>query len=138
MYAGLVLTVVAAVVPYIDRATSDLLADHIRSGYPGYTRMEIDSAVTTYLLLLSVIGALGVVAWLGTMWAVKKDKRWARPAATGMFVLGASVGLTTLLTKDTSGDTGLPAALGWVGMAPSLAGLVAVALLWRGPRTRSV
>ncbi len=131
MYAGLVLTLVATVVPYIDRATSNLLAGHIRSGYPGYTRMEIDSAVTTYLVLLSVIGALGVAAWLGTMWAVKKGKRWARPTATGMFVLGASVGLTLLLTKDTSGDTGLPAALGWAGMAPSMAGLVAVALLWR-------
>ena len=35
-----------------------------------------------------------------------------------------------LLIRDTSGDTGLPPLLGWAGMLPSLAGLVAVALLW--------
>lgn len=134
MYAGLGLTVAATVLPYIDRATSHLLADHIQAGYPAYSQTRVDSAVTTYLVLLSVIGALGVVAWLWTTWAVKAGKRWARPAATVMFVLGASVGLTGLLTTDTSGETGLPPVLGWAGMAPCLAALLAVTLLWRRPR----
>ncbi|MFB7077783.1 hypothetical protein [Streptomyces sp. NPDC056308] len=134
MYTGLGLTVVATTVPYVDRATTHLLADHIRAGYPTYTQARVGSAVSTYLVLLSVIGALGVIAWLWTIWAVKADKRWARPAATVMFVLGTSVGLTGLLTKDTSGATGLPPALGWAGMAPSLAALLAVMLLWRRPR----
>ncbi|MEV5012463.1 hypothetical protein AB0K74_32885 [Streptomyces sp. NPDC056159] len=134
MFTGLGLTVIATIVPYVDRATTHLLADHIRAGYPTYAPTRIDSAVTTYLVLLSVIGALGVLAWLWTIWAVRAGKRWARPAATVMFVLGASVGLTMLLTKDTSGDTGLPPTLGWVGMAPCLAGLLAVALLWRRQR----
>ncbi|MEU9620602.1 hypothetical protein ACIODT_30150 [Streptomyces sp. NPDC088251] len=84
--------------------------------------------------MLSVIGALSVLAWLATAWTVKAGKRWARPAATVMFLLGTSVGLTGLLTKDTSGATGLPPALGWAGMIPTLAGVVAVALLWRKPR----
>jgi hypothetical protein len=39
--------------------------------------------------------------------------------------------LFDLLVKDTSGDTGLPPLLGWTGMAPCLAGLLALALLWR-------
>ncbi|MEU5101519.1 hypothetical protein AB0H07_04390 [Streptomyces sp. NPDC021354] len=134
MYAGLGLTVVATIAPYADRATTHLLADHIRAGYPAFSRPRVDSAVTTYLVLLSVIGALGVLAWLGTAWAVKAGKRWARPAATVMFVLGTSVGLTGLLTEDTSGETGLPPVLGWAGLAPCLAGLLAVALLWRRPR----
>ncbi|WP_214415883.1 PGF-CTERM sorting domain-containing protein [Sphaerisporangium fuscum] len=136
MYTGLGLTVIATIAPYLDRATTHLLADHIKAGYPTYTQTRVDSAVTTYLVLLSVIGAFGVIAWLWTTWAVKAGKRWARPTSTVMFVLGASVGLTGLLTKDTSGDTGLPPALGWAGMAPCLAGLLAVALLWR--RSRSV
>ncbi|MFF8812307.1 hypothetical protein [Streptomyces pactum] len=51
-----------------------------------------------------------------------------------MFLIGTGTGLTGLLTKDTSGDTGLPPAMGWAGMLPCLAGLVAVALLWRRPR----
>ncbi|MET9068883.1 hypothetical protein [Streptosporangium sandarakinum] len=134
MYTGLALTAIAMIVPYLDRATTHLLADHIRAGYPAYTQARVDSAVTAYLVLLSVIGALGVIAWLWTTWAVRAGKRWARPAATAMFVLGTSAGLTGLLTEDTSGETGLPPALGWAGMAPCLAGLLAVALLWRRPR----
>ncbi|MGW5360121.1 hypothetical protein [Actinopolymorpha pittospori] len=134
MYAGLVLTVLATIAPYIDRSTTHLLAHHIRSGYPTYHQARVDSAVTTYLVVLSVIGALGVLDWLATAWAVKAGKPWARPTATVMFVLGSSVGLTGLLTTDTSGETGIPPALGWAGMIPCLAGLMAVALLWRRPR----
>lgn len=133
MYVGLGFTLVAAVVPY----TTHLLADHIRAGYPAYTQERIDAAVTTYLVLLSIVGALGVAAWLWTTWAVKAGRRWARPAVTVMSVLGVGVGLVGLLTRDTSGDTGLPPALGWAGMAPWPAALLAVALLWRNPRPMS-
>ncbi|MBO2464611.1 hypothetical protein [Actinomadura violacea] len=134
MAVGLVLTVMAAVYPFVDRATTHLLADHIRAGYPTYTEARIDTAVTTYLILLAVIGALGAVAWLATIRAVKAGRRWARPTATAMFVLGLCTGLIALLTKDTSGQTGLAPALGWLGMAPCLAGLAAVTLLWTRPR----
>lgn len=134
MCAGLGLTVLAVIAPYADRATTHLLADHVRAGYP-YTPARVDSAVSTYLVLLSAVGALGVLARLGTAWAVRTGKRWARPAATAMFALGMCFGLTGLLTKDTSGATGLPPVLGWAGMAPCLAGLLAIALLWRRPRS---
>jgi hypothetical protein len=131
MYAGLGLTVAATVAAYVAQATADALADHIRSGYPTYTRARIDWAVTTYLVYLSVVGALGVVGWLGVIWAVHAGKKWARAAATTMFGLGTAVALFDLLVKDTSGDTGLPLLLGWVGLLPCLAGLLAVVLLWR-------
>ncbi|WP_232265443.1 hypothetical protein [Streptomyces pactum] len=134
MYAGLALTVLATLAPYADRGTTHLLADRIRAGYPGYSPARIDSAVTTYLVVLTAIGALGVLAWLTAAWALRAGKRWARPAATALFVIGTGVGLTGLLTEDTSGETGLPPELGWAGMAPCLAGLVAVVLLWRRPR----
>ncbi|GGQ52112.1 hypothetical protein [Streptomyces flaveolus] len=135
MYTGLGLTVIATVTPYADRATTHLLVDHIRAGYPTYSQARVDSAVDTYLMLLSITGALGALAWLGAAWAVKAGKRWARPASTMLFVLGAGLGLTGLLTKDTSGSTGLPPALGWAGVAPCLAGALAIALLWRQPRS---
>jgi hypothetical protein len=131
MYAGLGLTVLATAAPYADLADSHLLADHVRAGYPMYSQARIDSAVTTYLVLLSVVGALGVLAWLWSIRVVRVGKRWARPAATVMFALGAIAGLTGLLAKDTSGAAGLPAELGWAGMAPCLAGVLAVTLLWR-------
>jgi hypothetical protein len=131
MYTGLGLTVIATIVPYLDRATTHLLADHIRAGYPTYTQEAIDSAATSYLVYLSVVGALGILGWLSTIWAVKAGKRWARGAATTMFALGTGIALTDLLIRDTSGDTGLPPLLGWVGMLACLAGLLAVTLLWR-------
>ncbi len=131
MHAGLGLTVAAVIAAYVDHATANVLAGHIRDGYPAYSQARINAAVTTYLVYLTVVGALGIVCWLGAIWAVRAGKRWARGAATAMFALGTGVALFDLLIKDTSGETGLPPLLGWAGMLPCLAGLLAVALLWR-------
>jgi hypothetical protein len=131
MYAGLMLTVVATVVPYVDRSTSNVLAHHVRDGYPAYTQARIDGAVTAWLLILSVVGALGIVSWVWTIWLVRTGRRWARWAATAMFAVGTSVALTTLLVKDTSGETGLPPLLGWLWVLPTLTGVAAVTALWR-------
>jgi hypothetical protein len=51
--------------------------------------------------------------------------------ATPIFVIAAAIALAGLLIRETSGGTGLPPLLGWVGVAPSLAGLVWVTLLRR-------
>jgi hypothetical protein len=131
MYAGLALSIVATVVPYVDRATADTLAEHIRDGYPTYGPARIDTAVRTYLVYLSVVGALGVAGWLVSIRGVRRAAWWGRPFATALFTVGTSVALTDLLIKDTSGATGLSPLLGWVGLLPCLPGLLAVALLWR-------
>ena len=128
MYAGLGLTVIGMTVPYVDRGG---LAAHIRAGYPAYTHARVDAAATTYLIYLSVVGVLGIVCWLGTIWAVRAGKGWARGVATAIFAAATIVALTDLLIKDTSGATGLPPLLGWIGILPCLAGLLAVGLLWR-------
>ncbi|HEY2272764.1 MAG TPA: hypothetical protein VGH30_08315 [Jatrophihabitantaceae bacterium] len=131
MYTGLAATVAATVAPAVDRVTSDSLADHVRAGYPTYSRARVDTAATTYLVYLSIVGMLGVVAWLWTIHAVRTDKRWSRGATTAIFAVGISVALTDLLIKDTSGETGLPPLLGWIGMMPCLPGLIVVTMLWR-------
>ncbi len=130
MYAGLGLTVAATTLPYIDHATANVLANHIRAGYPTYSPARIDSAATTYLAYVRR-WALGIIAWLWTIRAVKARKRWARGTATAMFALGTGTALTDLLIKDTSGDTGLPTLFGVIGMLPCLAGLLAITRLWR-------
>ena len=130
MYAGLGLTVAAMAVGYIDHATVNVLADHIRAGYPAYTKARIDTAVTTYLVYLTAVGALGIIGWIWTIRAVKAGRRWSRVTATAMLALGTGIALTNLLIKDTSGETGLPPLLGWAGMLPCLPGLLAVVLLW--------
>jgi hypothetical protein len=136
MYVGLGLTVAAIIVLYVDHATGNALVGHIRAGYPSYGRARIDAAVTTYLIYLSVLGALGVLSWLCAIWTASKRKPWARWFATTLFAGGTSIALFNLLVKDTSGDTGLPPLLAWVGMLPSLAGLLAVILLWTEPSQR--
>src|SRR5947209_515895 len=102
MYAGLALTVVAMIIPYIDHATANVLADHIRAGYPTYSQARIDTAATTYLIYVSIIGALGVICWFWTIRAVNAGKRWARGAATAMLVLATGTALVDLLVTDTS------------------------------------
>jgi hypothetical protein len=133
LYAGLALTVVATLVPYLDRATFDTLAAHIRAGYPRYTQVRGDAGADIYLAYLSVIGALGVAGWIWTIHAVKTGWRWVRAAATTILVLATVVTLIDLFIKDTSGDTGLPHLFGWVGLLPCLPGLLAVTLMWRRP-----
>jgi hypothetical protein len=130
MYAGLGLTAAAIIVTFVDHVTANVLAGHIRVGYPTYTQARIDSAVTTYLVYLSIVGALGILCWLWTIRAVKAGRRWARSAATVAFTLGTVIALTDLLIKDTSGESGLPPLLGWAGVLPCLPGLLAVVLLW--------
>ena len=73
-----------------------------------------------------------------------EQRGWGTPAqemdpaaATGLFVAGTAIALFDLTIRDTSGDTGLPALLGWVGLLPCLAGLVMVITLWRPESTSS-
>ena len=131
LYAGLTTTVVATIAPFLDQATSHSLAHHIRAGYPGFTQTRVDTAVTTYEVILTVIGVLGLAGWAVVIRAVTTGKRWTVPLATALFALGVGIALTDLLIKDTSGETGLSPLLGWVGLLPCLPGLLAVALLWR-------
>jgi hypothetical protein len=130
MAAGLLLTVAATVAPYVDRASGHVLADHIRQGYPAYTDDRVDAAVNAWIGVLTVVGVVGVVGWAGSMWAVATRRAWAPEAATSLFLVGTGLSLTALLTKDSSGDVGLVPLLGWIGMLPSVAGLVAVVMLW--------
>ena len=74
----------------------------------------------TWLIYLSALVALGIVGWFLAIRAVRAGRRWARGLATSMFALGAGIAVFNLLVRDTSGDTGLPPLLGWVGMLPAL------------------
>jgi hypothetical protein len=134
MYLGSLFTLGALAVAWIDHATADTLARHIRAGYPHYSQARVDSAAATYMIYLSVLGALGLVAWLATIRGVTHERKWIRPTATLVFLLAAGLSLTDLLIRDTSGDTGLPPLLGWIGLLPCLPGLLAVILLWKDRR----
>lgn len=134
MWGGLALTIVATVYPLVDAATTQVLADHIRATYPAYDAGEVDAAVTAYLVILSVVGALGVLCWLGTIWAVRGRKRWAPWAASGAWLVAVGFAASGLTVKDGSGEVGLAPALAWLQVPPCVLGLVAVVLLWRRSR----
>lgn len=131
MYGGLALTVLTLAVPYVDRATTNVLAAHIRSGYPDYGAARVAEAVTLRLTYLTVLGVLGAVTWLVLARATRRGRPWARRAAPVLLLAGGGVALFNLLVRDTSGDTGLPPLLGLTGLLPVVAGVVAVVLLWR-------
>lgn len=131
MYTGLVLTIVAMLVPIIQQASTDELSRHLHEVYAG---SNVDppaaSAVVAYLV---IIGALGIVAWLWMVWAVRGQQRWARAAATVLFVLASGLALVNLTVQEY-GRTILPTDLGLIGLLPCLAGLAVVVLLWRRER----
>ncbi len=133
MLAGMALTLLVAIVPFVDGATTHLQARHILAGYPSYSAGEVQSAAGVYLAYLAVVGVIGAAGWLVAIFATRAGKRWARWLATGLFVIGTAVALFNLAVTDTSGDTGLSPVIGGLGLLPSLAGLVAVILLWRKP-----
>ena len=130
MYAGLGLTVATIGVTYGDHATANVLAAHIRSGYPTYSNARIDSAVAIYLVYLTVIGALGMASWLGTIWAVKAGKWWARGRGDRDVGAGRNHRVDRFAHKRHIRSHWV-AALARLGRAPSVHGwVVAVVLLW--------
>ncbi|TQL67771.1 hypothetical protein FB381_1653 [Nocardioides albertanoniae] len=131
MLTGLALSVAAVAVVYVDRATTNVLADHIRAGYPSYGEDRIGEGVRVYTTYLTVLGAIGVIGWAVSLWVSRVRPRVAPWLVTTLFLLGTGVALFNLTIRDTSGETGLAPQIGWVGMLPSIAGLAAVVLVWR-------
>lgn len=136
MSVGLVLTVVAIVVPFLGSPAGQLISTHVKAGYPSYTADEVAAATGMYLAWLTVAGVLGVAAWITSIVVVRTGERWALWVAGTAFVVGAAISLFDLTIRDTSGDTGLPALIGWLGVLPAAAGLVAVVLLWKSLAAR--
>jgi hypothetical protein len=139
MSAGLILTIVATVVPFLRTPTGELIARHVRAGYPSYDDRQVGAAVMIYLVGLAVVGVLGTACWVVSIVATHAGKRWVPWVATVAFVVGTGIALFDLSIRDTSGDTGLPPLVGWIGVLPSVAGFVAVLLLWlrRSSATRT-
>jgi hypothetical protein len=131
LYIGLGLTLLATVFPFIDRATTTVLADHIRDGYPAYDSHDVSNAVTAWLVILTTIGVLGVAGWLVTARAVRAGKAWNRWLATGLLSLAFLLAVTGLTTRDTSGEVGLAPLLGWLQVLPLFPGVAAVVFLWQ-------
>ncbi|MGO4535725.1 hypothetical protein [Leifsonia sp. 2MCAF36] len=111
----------------------ELISAYVKAGYPAASTSEVSTATTIYLVGLALVGICGVVLWGIAIAATRAGKWWTPWFVTSAMVVGIAVGLFDLMVRDTNGETGLPALVGWLGLAPSAAGVLAVALLWIKP-----
>jgi len=131
LLAGLVLTVLATIAPLIDLLTVDSIGDHVRAAYPDWSADLVAkdrNAITIYLV---AVGVLGLAGWIWSLIAVARNTRRVRAITTTLFILGATIQLTTLSVGGEAYTTIVPTLHGVLGVLPSLAGLAAVIGVWR-------
>ena len=131
MRVGLAVTVIVTVVPFLGAPMGELILRHVEAGYPSYSLSEAANATTIYLIGLGAVGLIGTATWITAIWAARARKRWVSWIATVALILALCVGLFDLTIRDTSGDTGIPGLIGWLGLLPCLPGTFAVVALWR-------
>jgi hypothetical protein len=122
MYVGLVLTLLAVAVAILADHSGDI-ARQLRDAYPDWSAERVSENRSVVLIYLIGIGGVGAALWLWMAWAVSRAKRWARLVATGIFAVATMDALINLTQPQ-------PTAVDLAGLAPCLAGLVAIALLW--------
>lgn len=127
LWVGLGLTLLATVSAQLGKP---LISEHIHSGYPSLAEDEIGAGMDFYATALTVVGVLGALGWIATIWWAHRGSRWIRWAAVVLALTGTTVALFAFLVRDTSGDTGLPPLIGAIGLLPCAAGLVAVVLMF--------
>lgn len=125
---GLALTILTTLCVFV---STTAIGEHIQTGYPRYSRGQISAAASFYTVYLIALGTLGAIVWAFVLWLVRRRRAWAYPLAIISFLVGTSFGLLNLLIRDTSGDTALPELIGGMGLLPSVAGLVAIVLMWK-------
>ena len=126
MGAGLVLSVVMLIALIFDQMNSEGLALHVQDLYAPYDLNPDPNVLFGYLYVTSVAG---ILLWLTTIWGVRQSRPGARVVTTIVFVFGASLAFFNLVVSEY-GTQIFPTLWGILGLLPSIAGLVAVVLLW--------
>lgn len=126
MGIGLLLTVITLTALTIDRVSVHSIADHVDALY---APLDLHPDPNVLFGILYVIGVTGVLLWLTMIWGVRRHRRWARVVASIVFMVSTSIALLVLFVSEY-GTQIFPTAWGILGLLPSIAGLVAVILLW--------
>jgi len=128
LYAAATLSLLAALAVIADQAWGDGLARTLRDAYPHRSPGDLsmaESSILTYLFTLAAIGAVFFV-WMAR--ASRKGRRWVRRAGTVTVALGSALSLYHFTQPH-------PLVMTLAGLLPCLAGLAALALLWRPEAT---
>ncbi|TDE11196.1 hypothetical protein [Jiangella asiatica] len=131
MYAGLALTVLAALAPLIDIATVDTIGDHVRDAYPRWPDSTVATERNAIAGYLAAVWLIGVAGWILTMRAVAGRRRSARRIAVTMFTLGTLVALTNLSIPGGEYERIVPPAHGALGLLPVAVGLAVTVMVLR-------
>lgn len=129
--AGFLLTLGSTLYVVIDVATTNRLTDHIRAAYPTWSQNDVNADKLAIVSYLIGFGILGLTTWLWSASVVKNEKPWSRKAITTAFFVGTGLALMNATLSGGAYDQIVPTAYGVAGLIPSVAGLVAVILLWK-------
>jgi hypothetical protein len=125
MYAGAVLAVIGLI---LDLTTIGNIRTTLRNANSKSSNKlsphEINTLVTTFIVLEILIALIGVGLWLWMAWAVKRGRSWARIVSSVLFGLNTLFVLLSLSRLHASLGL-LPSLLVW------LIGLGAIIFLWR-------
>jgi len=128
---GVGMQVVCIVLPLLDLWLFGSVERHVQTAYPNWSATEIASDQTAIHSYLVAAGILGLLAWLGALWAI--GRTWhARATITTLFVVGTVFGITNAGLGGDAYPTIVPL---WLGITllciPLLPGLTALLSVWR-------
>ena len=123
---GLALSLASAVGLLIDQTSVHSLVEHVTAQYSPYGAVPDPNVLFGYLYATA---GLAVAAWLIALRGVRRRKAWVRLFASMTFVVGAMLAVFKLVITEY-GILIFPMVWSVLGLLPSLAGLVAVSLLW--------
>jgi len=130
---GLALSLASIAGLLVDQMSVHSLADHVSAQYSPYGNVPDPNVLFTYLYMTS---GVGVVAWMIAIRGARRQKPWI-PLLAGMaFVVGAVLAVFNLVVTE-HGTQIFPVLWSILGLLPSIAGLVAVSLLWTRTGSRA-
>ncbi|TFD61706.1 hypothetical protein E3T39_06660 [Cryobacterium suzukii] len=131
LLVGLVLSVVLLGGVVIDQTIVHSLLHHVEALYAPY---ELQADPNVLFVYLYATGLIGIGFWLLVIWGARAGRPWTPIVTTLVFLIGAGLAVFSLVVAEY--DTQIfPQLWGVLGLLPSVAGLVAVLLLWSpGPK----
>ncbi|HEY8474255.1 MAG TPA: hypothetical protein VIL37_16685 [Natronosporangium sp.] len=133
---GAGLQAVCIALPLLDLWVFGSVERHVQRAYPEWGPDEVALDRNAIVIYLAIVGVLGLAAWLGTIWAAKRDWR-VRGTVTTLFVAGMGLlGINAGLGGDAYDQIVPP----WLGLTllviPALPGVTALVAAWAGRHQR--
>jgi hypothetical protein len=133
---GVALQVICIALPLLDLWVFGTVERHVQRAYPEWGPETVALDRNAIVIYLAIVGVLGLVAWLGTIWATKRDWR-VRGTVTTLFVAGMGLLVLDAGLGGEAYDQIVPL---WLGLTllviPALPGVTALVAAWSGQQQR--